>query len=40
MHAPAPRRDNIGMVWLLSDTVLVTVMTVLVKMGGATYPAL
>lgn len=30
---------NIGMVWLLCDMSLVTVMTVLVKLGGADYPA-
>ena len=30
---------NIGMAWLMGDMVLVTVMTVLVKLGGADYPA-
>ena len=28
-----------GVIWLLSDMVLVTVVTVLVKLGGASYPA-
>jgi len=28
-----------GIVWLLSDMLLVTTMTVLVKLGGASYPA-
>src|SRR5687768_1396868 len=32
-------RPPIGVAWLLSDMVLVTIMTVLVKLGGATYPA-
>ena len=30
---------RIAVVWLLSDMVLVTIMTVLVKLGGASYPA-
>lgn len=30
---------NIGMAWLLCDMSLVTIMTVLVKLGGADYPA-
>lgn len=30
---------NIGMAWLLCDMSLVTIMTVLVKIGGADYPA-
>lgn len=30
---------NTGIVWLLCDMSLVTVMTVLVKLGGAEYPA-
>lgn len=29
----------LGLAWLLSDMVLVTVMTVLVKMSGASYPS-
>lgn len=29
----------LGVAWLLSDLVLVTIMTVLVKMSGATYPS-
>ena len=29
---------NTGMAWLMGDMVLVTVMTVLVKLGGADYP--
>ena len=28
-----------GTLWLLGDMVLVTVLTVLVKLGGASYPA-
>ncbi|WP_108460567.1 DMT family transporter [Devosia naphthalenivorans] len=28
-----------GVAWLMSDMLLVTVMTVLVKLGGASYPA-
>ena len=32
-------RPPLGVAWLLSDMVLVTIMTVLVKLGGATYPA-
>lgn len=35
-HGGAPRS---GVAWLLSDMLLVTVMTVLVKLGGASYPA-
>lgn len=34
---PAPSRA--GFIWLASDMLLVTVMTVLVKAGGASYPA-
>ncbi|MHA6689971.1 DMT family transporter [Devosia sp. A449] len=34
-----PRQRSAGMVWLLSDMLLVTVMTVLVKLGGASFPA-
>ncbi|WP_108397738.1 DMT family transporter [Devosia submarina] len=30
---------GMGIAWLLSDMVLVTIMTVLVKLGGASYPA-
>ena len=30
---------HIGMIWLLCDMSLVTIMTVLVKIGGADYPA-
>jgi drug/metabolite transporter (DMT)-like permease len=30
---------RIAVAWLLSDMVLVTIMTVLVKLGGASYPA-
>lgn len=33
------RQRSAGTAWLLSDMVLVTIMTVLVKYGGATYPA-
>ncbi|KKC39726.1 multidrug transporter [Devosia epidermidihirudinis] len=40
MNAPTARADHSGLVWLMSDMVLVTIMTVLVKIGGATYPAL
>jgi drug/metabolite transporter (DMT)-like permease len=36
---PKPAAPNIGMVWLLCDMSLVTIMTVLVKIGGADYPA-
>ncbi len=36
---PRPAAPNIGMVWLLCDMSLVTIMTVLVKIGGADYPA-
>lgn len=32
-------RPPLGVAWLLGDMVLVTIMTVLVKLGGATYPA-
>lgn len=32
-------RPPLGVAWLLSDMVLVTIMTVLVKLGGASYPA-
>ena len=34
-----PRPPGPGVAWLLSDMVLVTIMTVLVKLGGASYPA-
>ena len=40
MSVQTARTDNSGLVWLMSDMVLVTIMTVLVKIGGATYPAL
>jgi drug/metabolite transporter (DMT)-like permease len=40
MNQPTPRADASSLVWLLSDMVLVTIMTVLVKIGGASYPAL
>lgn len=36
----AARDSRFGIVWLLSDTTLVTGMTVLVKMQGASYPAI
>lgn len=36
---PKPAAPHIGMVWLLCDMTLVTIMTVLVKHGGADYPA-
>lgn len=36
---PKPAGPEFGMVWLLCDMVLVTIMTVLVKLGGADYPA-
>ncbi|MCW5719660.1 MAG: DMT family transporter [Devosia sp.] len=34
-----PAAPDKGMVWLLCDMSLVTIMTVLVKLGGADYPA-
>ncbi|MFD1911233.1 DMT family transporter [Halodurantibacterium flavum] len=37
--APPPDRPLAGVPWLIADMVLVTAMTVLVKMQGATYPA-
>ncbi len=41
MDASTAARDSrFGIVWLLSDTTLVTGMTVLVKMQGASYPAI
>lgn len=36
---PKAAAPNAGMVWLLCDMSLVTIMTVLVKLGGADYPA-
>ena len=40
MDASATARDSrSGILWLLCDTTLVTGMTVLVKMQGASYPA-
>lgn len=36
----AARDSRFGIFWLLSDTTLVTGMTVLVKMQGASYPAI
>lgn len=39
MAASAEKSDSSGLVWLLSDMVLVTLMTVLVKIGGASFPA-
>lgn len=39
MIAGPDKTDNSGLVWLLSDMVLVTVMTVLVKIGGTNFPA-
>jgi drug/metabolite transporter (DMT)-like permease len=36
---PKAAAPNIGMAWLLCDMTLVTIMTVLVKLGGADYPA-
>lgn len=40
MDGSAAARDSrFGIAWLLSDTTLVTGMTVLVKMQGASYPA-
>lgn len=35
----APRPSALGIPWLFADMTLVTMMTVLVKLGGATYPA-
>ncbi|MDV3253654.1 DMT family transporter [Devosia sp. BK] len=32
-------QSRAGYIWLASDMVLVTIMTVLVKLGGASYPA-
>ncbi len=41
MDASTAARDSrFGIVWLLSDTTLVTGMTVLVKMQGSSYPAI
>lgn len=41
MDGLATARDSrFGILWLLSDTTLVTGMTVLVKMQGASYPAI
>jgi S-adenosylmethionine uptake transporter len=41
MDASATARDSrSGILWLLCDTTLVTGMTVLVKMQGASYPAI
>lgn len=37
MNASGSTRAGVG--WLLTDMTLVTIMTVLVKTGGATYPA-
>ena len=32
-------QSRAGFAWLVGDMLLVTVMTVLVKLGGASYPA-
>ncbi|MFC3705485.1 DMT family transporter [Devosia honganensis] len=36
---PPSDSPRAGMAWLMADMALVTVMTVLVKLGGASYPA-
>lgn len=35
-----PASDRLGIVWLLTDMTIVTMMTVIVKVQGATYPAI
>lgn len=42
MIAPpaGPSSDRLGIVWLLTDMAIVTVMTVVVKIQGASYPAI
>ncbi|MGV3650431.1 MAG: DMT family transporter [Devosia sp.] len=37
---PQPTSDRLGIIWLLTDMAIVTVMTVVVKIQGATYPAI
>lgn len=40
MSADAAPDSRAGLVWLLADMMLVTVMTILVKMAGSSYPAI